>query len=171
MKITGLSYIHFSCFYFSNNVYIFFSRRSFPGFVIVLLIQVFHNNLKNPHADIFIRMGTIKERSRRNQISAAHTYISYISYHIQFARMHKAKLWQNRSKTVAKTRYMELVPLLNRKCQKSTALLKYVISCIFLSFIVNSRLLFGAGCAIIITEDDSIVQLMTYLKGVHHDFC
>lgn len=57
------------------------------------------------------------------------------------------------------------------KTRKSTALLKYVILCIFLSFIVNSCLLFGAGCAIIITEDDSIVQLMTYLKGVHHDFC
>lgn len=59
------------------------------------------DTLKNPHADIFIRMGTIKERSRRNQISAAHTYISYISYHIQFARMYKAKLWQNSGKVMA----------------------------------------------------------------------
>lgn len=78
---------------------------------------------------------------------------------------------QNYGKAVTKTRHMGLVPLLNRKCQKITASPKYVISCIFLSFIVNSCLLFGAGCDIIITEDDSIVQLMTYLKGVHHDFC
>lgn len=78
---------------------------------------------------------------------------------------------QNYGKAVTKTRHMGLVPLLNRKCQKITASPKYVISCIILSFIVNSCLLFGVRCAIIITEDDSIVQLMTYLKGVHHDFC
>lgn len=111
------------------------------------------------------------KKKPQKPILCGYTYLSYISYHIQFARMHKAKLWQNRSKTVAKTRYMGLVPLLNRKCQKATALLKYVISCIFLSFIVNSCLLFGTGCAIIITEDDIIIQQMTHLKGAHHDFC
>ncbi len=62
------------------------------------------------------------KKKPQKPILCGYTYLSYISYHIQFARMHKAKLWQNRSKTVAKTRYMELVPLLNRKCQKSTAL-------------------------------------------------
>lgn len=78
---------------------------------------------------------------------------------------------QNYGKAVTKTRHMGLVPLLNRKCQKSTALPKYVILCIFLSFIVNSCLLFSTKCAIIITEDDIIIQQMTHLKGAHHDFC
>lgn len=44
------------------------------------------------------------------------------------------------------------------KARESTASPKYVISCIFLSFIVNLCLLFGTRCAIIITEDDSFVQ-------------
>lgn len=77
------------------------------------------------------------KKKPQKPILCGYTYLSYISYHIQFAWMHKAKLWQNRSKIVAKTRYMELVPLLNRKCQKSTALPKYVILCVLLPFVVN----------------------------------
>lgn len=111
------------------------------------------------------------KKKPQKPILCGYTYLSYISYHIQFARMHKAKLWQNRSKIVVKTRRIELVPSPSRKAQESIALLKYVILCVLLSFIVNSCLLFGERCAIIITEDDIIIQQMTHLKGVHHDFC
>lgn len=41
------------------------------------------------------------KKSRRNLSSAAYTYLSYISHHIQFARMYKAKLWQSRDKDKA----------------------------------------------------------------------
>ena len=38
-----------------------------------------------------------KKKSQK-PILCGYTYLSYISYHIQFARMHKAKLWQNSGK-------------------------------------------------------------------------
>lgn len=111
------------------------------------------------------------KKKPQKPILCGYTYLSYISYHIQFARMHKAKIWQ----IVAKLWHRQDAQGTFRhgvaKARKSTALPKYVISCIFLSFIANSCLLFGTGCAIIITEDDIIIQQMTHLKGVHHDFC
>lgn len=104
-----------------------------------------------------------KKKPQKPILCGLHLFILYFpSYSIRT---------DAQGKTVVKTRRIELVPSPSRKAQESIALLKYVISCIFLSFIVNSCLLFGAGCAIIITEHDIIIQQMTYLKGAHHDFC
>lgn len=38
------------------------------------------------------------KKKPQKPILCGYTYLSYISYHIQFARMHKAKLWQSRDK-------------------------------------------------------------------------
>ena len=46
-------------------------------------------------------LGTQKKGAAEFLISAAHTDSSYIYNNIQFARMHKAKLWQNHGKTLA----------------------------------------------------------------------
>jgi hypothetical protein len=98
--------------------------------------------------------GPQKKEPQKHNLCGLHLFILYIlSYAIRTDAQGKimAKLWHRQD---AQGMFHHGVA----KARKSTASPKYVVSCIFLSFIVNLCLLFGARCAIIITEDDSFAQ-------------
>ena len=85
------------------------------------------------------------KKKPQKPILCGYTYLSYISYHIQFARMYKVKLWQSRGKDKAHGTCSvaeQEMPKINRFARICHLMYFLVIYCKFmLAFLVRDVLL------------------------------